>query len=53
MEKVSAAPRTQNGGGAPDAGSGEGVGKNKTLSEFTHDLTADARTGKLDPCHWP
>lgn len=49
MEKVSAAPRTQNGGGAPDAGSGEGGGKNKTLSEFTHDLTADARTGKLDP----
>ena len=49
MEKVSAAPRTQNGSGAPDAGSGEGGGKNKTLSEFTHDLTADARTGKLDP----
>ena len=49
MEKVSAAPRTQNGDSTPDAGSGEGSGKNKTLSEFTHDLTADARTGKLDP----
>ena len=49
MEKVSAAPRTQNGDSTPDAESGEGSGKNKTLSEFTHDLTADARTGKLDP----
>lgn len=29
MEKVSAAPRTQNGGGAPDAGSGEGAARTR------------------------
>ena len=34
---------------APDAGGSEESGRNKTLSEFTYDLTADARTGKLDP----
>ena len=27
----------------------EDNGKNKTLKEFTRDLTADARAGKLDP----
>ena len=49
MEKVSVASHAQSGGSTPDAGGGEESGKNKTLSEFTHDLTADARTGKLDP----
>ena len=49
MNKLSVASRTQSRGSTPDAGGSEGSGKNKTLSEFTHDLTADARTGKLDP----
>ena len=49
MEKVSFASHSKSSGSASDAGGGEESGKNKTLSEFTHDLTADARTGKLDP----
>ena len=49
MDKLSVASHAQSSGSAPDAGGSEGSGKNKTLSEFTHDLTADARTGKLDP----
>ena len=49
MNKLSAASHAQSNGNASDAGGSEEGGKNKTLSEFTHDLTADARTGKLDP----
>ena len=49
MDKLSVASRTQSGGSTPDAGGSEESGRNKTLSEFTYDLTADARTGKLDP----
>ena len=51
MKKLSAAPRAQaaDHGHAP-AGSPKEDGKSgKTLAEFTRDLTADARTGKLDP----
>ena len=48
MDKLSVASHAQSSS-TPDAGGSEGSGKNKTLSEFTHDLTADARTGKLDP----
>ena len=49
MEKVSVASHAQSGGSASGTENSEESGKNKTLSEFTHDLTADARTGKLDP----
>lgn len=51
MEKLSAASRAQSGSGdAQTAGGVEENGKNnKTLAEFTRDLTADARMGKLDP----
>lgn len=49
MEKVSVAPHAQSGSNASGSENSEESGKNKTLSEFTHDLTADARTGKLDP----
>lgn len=51
MEKLSAASRAQSGSGdAQTAGGVEENGKNnKTLAEFTRDLTADARKGKLDP----
>lgn len=49
MDKLSVASRTQSRGSTPDAGGSEESGRNKNLSEFTHDLTADARTGKLDP----
>ena len=51
MQKLGEMPRSQ----AADTGrSGtspakEDNGKNKTLKEFTRDLTADARAGKLDP----
>ena len=51
MEKLSAASRAQSGSGdSQTAGGVEENGKNnKTLAEFTRDLTADARKGKLDP----
>ena len=50
MQKLSESPRSRGGenaktGGAPR----EDSGKNKTLKEFTRDLTADARAGRLDP----
>ena len=48
MNKLSVASHAQSSV-APDAGGSEESGRNKTLSEFTYDLTADARTGKLDP----
>ena len=52
MKKLSAAPRAAQSGDSrtPAAGSAKEDGKSgKTLAEFTRDLTADARTGKLDP----
>ena len=51
MEKLTAASRVQNGDGSSPAAEGaEANGKgNKALSEFSRDLTAAARTGKLDP----
>ena len=48
MQKLGEMPRSQ----AADPGTSpakEDNGKNKTLKEFTRDLTADARAGKLDP----
>ena len=48
MQKLSKQPRSR--AAAPQARSGgKDDGKNKTLAEFTRDLTADARAGKLDP----
>ncbi len=50
MKKLSAAPRAKAADSSRPGGTKEeGSGKNKTLAEFTRDLTADARTGKLDP----
>ena len=51
MEKLTATSRAQNGDGSSPAAEGAEVnGKgNKALSEFSRDLTAAARTGKLDP----
>ena len=52
MKKLPAAPRAAQSGDSrtPAAGSAKEDGKgSKTLAEFTRDLTADARTGKLDP----
>ena len=49
MQKLNDAPRgSQNKAAAAKEDSGKG-GPNKTLREFTRDLTADARAGKLDP----
>ena len=48
MQKLSKQPRSR--AAEPQARSGgKDDGKNKTLAEFTRDLTADARAGKLDP----
>ena len=49
MQKLSKQPRSR--GPEPQrTGSKEDTsGKNKTLREFTRDLTADARAGRLDP----
>ena len=52
MKKLTATPRAAQSGDSrtPAAGSAKEDGKgSKTLAEFTRDLTADARTGKLDP----
>ena len=52
MKKLTAAPRAAQSGDShtPAAGSAKEDSKGgKTLAEFTRDLTADARTGKLDP----
>ena len=50
MQKLSETPKSRQAdsrsGGAPRE---EGGSKGKTLQEFTRDLTADARAGKLDP----
>ena len=48
MQKLSDSPRGRGAEGAKAAAKDDG-GKNKTLKEFTRDLTADARSGKLDP----
>ena len=48
MQKLSSAPRAADKG-TKAAPAKEDSGKNKTLKEFTRDLTADARAGKLDP----
>ena len=51
MKKLNEKPRSRAGdsrGGSGAAPREEG-GKAKTLREFTRDLTADARNGKLDP----
>ncbi len=51
MQRLNETPRgpvsQNNKSGA--AGAKDDGGKNKTLKEFTRDLTADARAGKLDP----
>ena len=51
MQKLNEAPRSRaaDSGRSGAASAKEENGKNKTLKEFTRDLTADARAGKLDP----
>ena len=50
MQKLNETPRGQaSQAKAASAAAKEDSGKNKTLKEFTRDLTADARAGKLDP----
>ena len=48
MQKLNETPRGK-AAEAKAAASREDSGKSKTLKEFTRDLTADARAGKLDP----
>ena len=48
MQKLSDSPRGRSGDAAKAAAKDDG-GKTKALKEFTRDLTADARAGKLDP----
>ena len=48
MQKLSDSPRGRSSDAAKAAAKDDG-GKTKTLKEFTRDLTADARAGKLDP----
>ena len=52
MRKLNETPRSQAAGsGRSGAASAkeDNSGRNKTLKEFTRDLTADARAGRLDP----
>ena len=50
MQKLNDTPRGRaSQAKAAAAAAREDGGKNKTLKEFTRDLTADARAGKLDP----
>ena len=51
MQKLNETPRSQAAGSGRSgaAPAKEDNGKNKTLKEFTRDLTADARAGRLDP----
>ena len=51
MQKLNEAPRSKAGGGRSGSVSSarEDGGRTKTVKEFTRDLTADARAGKLDP----
>ena len=48
MQKMNDAPRGKNGDGKP-AAPREDISRSKTLREFTRNLTADARAGRLDP----
>jgi len=48
MQKMNDVPRNKSGD-AKNSISREDSGKHKTLREFTRNLTADARSGKLDP----
>ncbi len=48
MQKLNETPRGK-AAEAAKASAGRDDGKNKTLKEFTRDLTADARAGRLDP----
>ena len=49
MQKLNDTPRGKASQAKAAAAAREDSGKNKTLKEFTRDLTADARAGKLDP----
>ena len=50
MQKLNEAPRSKAGGGRSGVPSSQREeGRAKTVKEFTRDLTADARAGKLDP----
>ena len=51
MQKLNETPRGKaaEAKAASTAAREDNSGKNKTLKEFTRDLTADARAGKLDP----
>lgn len=49
MQKLNEAPRAGNREGSRSAGAVRDDSQDKTLREFTRDLTADARSGKLDP----
>ena len=49
MQKLSETPRSAAEENKAGAQAKEDSGKAKTLREFTRDLTADARAGKLDP----
>ena len=51
MQKLGEMPRSKaaDPGRSGTSPAKEDNGKNKTLKEFTRDLTADARAGKLDP----
>ena len=49
MQKLNNAPRSRGSEGRSSVGARDDGNKNKTLKEFTRDLTADARAGKLDP----
>ncbi len=49
MQKMNEAPRAQGREGTRPAGGVRDDSQDKTLREFTRDLTANARAGKLDP----
>ena len=52
MRKLNETPRSQAAGGGRSGAAtakDDNSGRNKTLKEFTRDLTADARAGRLDP----
>lgn len=49
MQKLNETPRAGNRESFRSAGTTRDDSQDKTLREFTRDLTADARAGKLDP----
>lgn len=49
MQKLNETPRAGNRESFRSAGTARDDSQDKTLREFTRDLTADARAGKLDP----